>query len=40
VASKFCQTPEEMADVVEEFRMTLTPEKCQKYINKLHEVNY
>ena len=38
VRNKFCKTPEEVAGAMEEFRVSLTPEKCQNYINKLHEV--
>ena len=38
VREKFCKTPQEVANAIEEFRTTLTPEKCQNYINKIHEV--
>ena len=31
--------PEEVASVIEVFRLSLTPEKCQNYINKLDGVN-
>ena len=39
VRQKFCKSPEEVAKAIHEFRDTLTPEKCQNYINKIHEVN-
>ena len=39
IRDKFCKTQEEVAEAVEEFRKTMTPEKCQKYINKINEVN-
>ena len=29
---------EEVASAIEVFRLNLTPEKCQNYINKIHEV--
>ena len=38
VRNKFCKTPEEVASAIEEFRLSLTCEKCQNYINKIHEV--
>ena len=38
VRSQFCKTPEECAFAIEKFRLSLTPEKCQNYINKLNEV--
>ena len=40
VKDKFCKTPEEVAAAIHEFQKTLTQEKCQKYINKIHEVKY
>ena len=36
--NKFCKTPEKVAGAIEEFRISLTPEKCQDYINEFHEV--
>ena len=38
VRTQFCKTPERVASVIEAFRLSLTPEKCQNYINKIHEV--
>ena len=38
VRDRFCKTPEEVAEAIHEFQESLTPEKCQKYINKIHEV--
>jgi hypothetical protein len=38
VKSKFCKTPEEGANAIEEFRLSLTPEYCQKYINRIHKI--
>ena len=38
VRSQLCKTPEEVAYSIEKFRQTLTPLKCQNYINKTHEV--
>ena len=38
VKRKFCKTPEEVANAIEEFRLSLTPEKCQNYINRIHNV--
>ena len=38
VRGQFCKTPEEVALAIENFRLSLTPEKCQNYINKIHEV--
>ena len=38
VRNQFCKTPEEVAGAVQDFRKKLTPEKCQNYINKIHEV--
>jgi hypothetical protein len=38
VREKFCKTPEEVAMAIHEFRDSLTPEKCQRYINKINEV--
>ena len=38
VKSKLCKTSEEVANAIEEFRLSLTPEKCQKYINRIHKV--
>jgi hypothetical protein len=38
IREKFCKIPQEVANAIEEFRSTLTPEKCQNYINKIHEV--
>ena len=38
VKSKFCKTPEEVANAIEEFRLSLTSEKCQNYINRIHKV--
>jgi hypothetical protein len=38
VKSQFCKTPEEVANAFEEFRLSLTPEKCQNYINRIHKV--
>jgi hypothetical protein len=39
VRDQFCKTPEEVAVAIEKFRLSLTPQKCQNYINKIHEVN-
>ena len=39
VRDKFCKSPEEVAHAVETFRQGLTPQKCQNYINKKHEVS-
>ena len=38
VRTQFCKTPERVASAIEAFRLSLTPEKCQNYINKIHEV--
>ena len=38
VRSKFCKTTEECASAIEAFRLSLTPQKCQNYINKINEV--
>ena len=38
VRTQFCKTPEECAYAIEEFRLSLTPQKCQNYINKINEV--
>ena len=38
VITKFCKTPEECAYAIEEFRLSLTPQKCQNYISKIDEV--
>ncbi len=38
IAKKFCQTEDEATEAVNEFRQTLTPEKCQNYINNLKKV--
>ena len=37
VRTQFCKTPERVASAIEAFRLSLTPEKCQNYINKIHE---
>ena len=39
VRDQFCQSPEEVAYAIETFRKSFTPQKCQNYINKIHEVN-
>ena len=38
VASRFCQNYEDALRAVEEFRLTLTPQKCQNYIKSLKKV--
>ena len=38
VRTKFCKTPEECAYAIVELRLSLTPQKCQNYINKINEV--
>lgn len=38
VMQKFCRTVDEIAEAVEEFRQTLTPEKCESYIRNLKHV--
>ena len=38
VRERFCKSPEEVAQAVHDFQRTITPEKCQNYINKLREV--
>ena len=38
VRDKFCKTPEAVAAAIHEFQKSLTPEKCQKNINKIYEV--
>ena len=38
VRNQFCKTPEEVAEAIETFRLTLTPEKCKNYINRIHKV--
>ena len=38
VRKQFCKNHEEAAFAIETFRKTLTPQKCQKYINHIHKV--
>ena len=36
--AQFCETQADVVNAVEKFRQTLTPQKCQNYLRKLHEV--
>ena len=38
VRSQFCKTDLEVVDAIEDYRLTLTPEKCQAFIKKLKQV--
>jgi transposase len=38
VRSKGCISLGEMVTCIKEFEKALTPEKCQRYINKIHDV--
>ena len=33
-----CESVEDVASAIDKYLETLTPEKCQRYINKLKEV--
>lgn len=38
VMSKYCKTEQDLANAIDEFEKTLTPEKCQSYIDRLKKV--
>lgn len=38
VSKKFCRDEFEVVEAIEEFKKTLTEDKCQKYIKKLKQV--
>lgn len=38
VRAKRCETKEELAAAIEEFRQTVTPQKCSNYIRKVQNV--